>query len=155
MMGRSIAPLPDPSAIGEIMTAKPSKIAQYLAEGDRLRDAVDAYRAARSDVTPVSPSEPTPAPTKRRSYPLPPAQYPSELPDYPLNWGAARQDGEAIIGPAKEIPDYGSLGRLKAVRAAQAERRGKKSPLTPSGPSRLVKAREASIDPSRIERGSK
>jgi hypothetical protein len=29
------------------MTAKPSRIAQNLAEGDRLRDAVNAYRATR------------------------------------------------------------------------------------------------------------
>jgi len=110
----------------------------YLAEGDRLRDAVNAYRAARSDVTPVSPSQPTPAPTKRKSYPLPPLDRPTELPGFPLRDTA---------GP--DIPDYGSIGRLKAIRAAQAARLGKRAPMAPIGPSRLVKAREASI-----ERGS-
>jgi hypothetical protein len=130
------------------MSRAPSKIALYLAEGDRLRDAVNAYRAARSNVTPVSPSdtvegEPTQALIKRKSYPLPPLDRPTELPDWPLN-----------PSPPADAPDYGNLARVKATRAAQAARRGKKSPLTPSGPSRLVKAREASIDPSRIERGS-
>jgi hypothetical protein len=111
-------------------------MAQYIAEGRRLVEAVNAYRAARSDVTPVSPSdtvdgEPTPTPTKKKSYPLPPLDRPSEIPGFPLR--------EAIIGPAKDIPDYGNMRRVQATRAAQAERRGKRAPLKPLGPSSLVK----------------
>jgi hypothetical protein len=108
-------------------------MAQYLAEGRQLVDVVAAYRAARSNVTPVSPSdtvdgEPTPVPTKRKSYSLPPLSTPTEIPGYPLN-----------LSPGQEIPDYGNIGRVKAIRATQAARRGKKAPMTPSGPSELRK----------------
>jgi hypothetical protein len=113
---------------------QPLKMAQYIADGKRLLEAVDALRAARSDVTPVSPSdpvdgEPAPVPTKKKSYSLPPLDRPTEIPGYPLNPSPA--------GP--DIPDYGNIGRVKAIRATQAARRGKRAPLTPSGPAELRK----------------
>lgn len=112
------------------MTAKPSKMAQYLVEGARLRDAVNAYRAAKAE-TSLSGASIDADGNKPKSYREPPAQYPTELPDWPLNWDAAKQ----------EIPECGSMARVQATRATQAERRGKRAPLTPSGPSRLVKRR--------------
>ena len=42
--------------------AKPSKIALYLAGGDRLRDAVNAYRAARGAASAEEPVTQSPAP---------------------------------------------------------------------------------------------
>jgi len=123
------------------MTAKPSKMAQYLANGQRLRDAVNAYRAAKGEASAEgavteqlnvgTECNDASVPTKPKSQRLPPLATPTELPDYPLNWDAARQ----------EIPDYGSMARLQATRATQAERRGKRAPLKPIGPSRLVKRR--------------
>jgi hypothetical protein len=113
--------------------AKPSKVAQALAEGDRLRELVNAYRAAKGE---ASLSSDAPAsdgnkqtPTEKKSYPLPPLERPTELPDYPLNPAPARPD----------VPDYGNMARLKASRAAQAARLGKHAPLRPSGPPKLRK----------------
>jgi hypothetical protein len=103
----------------------------YLAEGEaRLADVVKAYRAAKGEMSAPQGEDfhDAPAPTKRRSYPLPPLDRPTEIEGYPLN-----------PSPPKELPDYGNIARLKATRAAQAERRGKKSPLTPIGPSELRK----------------
>jgi hypothetical protein len=128
---------------------QPLKIAQYIAEGRRLTALVNDYRAARDEASAeaplqrASPDAECNKPTKRKSYKLPPLPGPTEIPGYPLN-----------PSPPAEAPDYGNLARVKAIRATQAARRGKRAPLTPSGPSRLVKAREVSIDPSRIERGS-
>jgi hypothetical protein len=122
---------------------QPLKMAQYIAEGRRLVALVNAYRAAKAEASPVSQpdpvdGEPSPAPTKKKkSWPLPPLDRPSEIPGFPLCDPA--QDGEAISGLAKDIPDYGNIGRVKAIRATQAARRGKRAPLTPSGPSELRK----------------
>jgi hypothetical protein len=74
---------------------------------------------------------------KRKSYPLPPLDRPTEIPGFPLRAPAAGQDADGIVGPAKDIPAYGSIGQ--AIRAAEAERRGKRAPLTPIGPSELRK----------------
>jgi hypothetical protein len=108
------------------VSARPRKIDVYLAAGNRLRDAVNAYRAAKEE---ANGEEPTPTPTKkRRSHPLPPADGPTPIPGYPL-----------APSQPKEIPDYGSMARVAATRAAMAERRGKRAPLTPIGPSELRK----------------
>jgi hypothetical protein len=126
---------------------QPLKIALYLAEASRLSEAVNTYRAAKAEVSaegatllqsaqPCADCNQAPVPTKRKSYPLPPLDRPSEIPGFPLR-DPAGQDGEAIISPAKDIPDYGSIG--KAIRATQADRRGKRAPLTPIGPSELRK----------------
>jgi hypothetical protein len=131
-------------------------MAQYLANGDRLRDAVNAYRAtkeaaraeARSDASHACPSEAPPlqSPTgvgdcnkptkpKRKSYRLPPLDRPSEIPGFPLH-DPAGPDGEA-----KEIPTYPATHWAPApsTRATQAERRGKHAPLKTTGPSSLRK----------------
>jgi hypothetical protein len=105
---------------------KPRKMELYLAEGARLAEVVNAYRASKGEA-----SAEEPIPTKRKSYPLPPLAGPTEIPGYPLN-----------PTPAQEMPDYGTIGRVKATRAAQAARRGKKAPLTPSGSSELRKRRD-------------
>jgi hypothetical protein len=110
----------------EIM-AKPSKMAQYLAAGDRLREAVAVYRVAKEE---ASAAVPTPTPTKkRRSYPLPPADGPTPIPGYEFN-----------PRPPAEVPEYDSMSRVKAIRAAQAAQRGRRAPfLTPSGQPELRK----------------
>jgi hypothetical protein len=109
---------------------QPLKIAQYIAEGRRLVEAVEALRAARDEALLQSdaPASEAPGPTKRKSYKLPPLSTPTEIPGYPLNPSL----------PA-EVPEYGSISRVKAIRATQAARRGKKAPMTPSGPSELRK----------------
>jgi hypothetical protein len=125
---------------------QPLKIAQYLEEGKKLMDAVNAYIAAKAEASVEArvtqeaglPATPVPTKPKRKSYPLPPLDRPTEIPGFPLR-DPAGQDGEAIIGPTKDIPDYGNIGRVKAIRATQAARRGKKAPLTPISPSELRK----------------
>jgi hypothetical protein len=111
--------------------AKPSKIAQYLAAGDVLREAVNAYRATRDEALLQSAAGAADCNkrTKRKSYPLPPLDRPSEIPGFPLN--AAGHD----------MPNYGSISWAPApsTRAAMAERRGKNAPLKPTGPSGLRK----------------
>jgi hypothetical protein len=132
MMSQLSSAGPAPAASGEIM-AKPRKMDQYIAEGRRLVEVVAAYREARDAASPVSQPDPvdgelSPAPAKKKSYRLPPLDRPTELPDWPLN-------------PPQDIdlPDYGNLARVKAIRATQAARRGKKAPMTPIGPSELRK----------------
>ena len=115
-------------------SVKPRKMELYLAEAERLRDAVNAYRAKRDEASVTQDPErsgrnvTSPTPTKPKSYRLPPLATPTELPGWPLN-----------PSPTKEAPDYGSMARVQATRAAQAERRGKRAPLTPIGPSELRK----------------
>ena len=118
---------------------KPRKMEQYIAEGKRLADVVAAHRAARGEASAEVPSAQTGSPepdcNKRKSYRLPPLATPTPIPGYPLNPSPA------------EVPDYGTMGRVKAIKARQRSRK-----IDPIGPPELVKAREASIDPSRIER---
>jgi hypothetical protein len=113
---------------------QPLKTALYLAEGERLREVVNAYRAARDvsgvpngTVDRVTGAE-VPAPTPTKPKRLPPLYGPTPIDGYPLN-----------PSPPKEVPDYGNMARLHATRAAQAERRGKKAPLKPIGEPTLRK----------------
>jgi hypothetical protein len=109
---------------------QPLKIAQYIAEGRRLMALVNDYRAAKGDVTPVSPSDTVdgePTPTKKKSYPLPALDRPTELPDWPLN-----------PSPPAEAPDCGSMARVQAVKHRQ-RKVGAVAPMTPIGPSELRK----------------
>jgi hypothetical protein len=100
------------------------KIPQYLAAGERLKEMIAAYRAARgADETPA------PAPIKRKPYRLLSLETPTPIEGFPLN------------PPGEDVPDYGSMSRVKATRATQAARRGKRAPLTPSGPAKLIKRR--------------
>jgi hypothetical protein len=120
-------------AIGEIM-ARPRKMEQYIAEGRRLVALVDAHRAAKAAEASLQSGSPepdqAPVPTKRKkSYPLPPLETPTPIPGFPF-----RDPAEQA-----EAPDYGTIGRMQAIRAAQAERRGKKAPMKPIGPSELRK----------------
>jgi hypothetical protein len=116
---------------------QPLKIAQYLAEGKRLADVVAAHRATKGEASaegaPLTqtrtPVQDCNKPTKsKKSYPLPLLPGPTEIPGFPLN-----------PSPPAEAPDYGNMSRVQAIRATQAERRGKRAPLTPSGPSELRK----------------
>jgi hypothetical protein len=107
---------------------------QYLAEGARLTAAVNAYRAARDEASaegapvtqPISGDQYC---NKPKSYRLPPLAGPTEIPGYPLN----------NPSPAQKVPDYVTIGRVKAMRATQAARRGKRARVAPNGPSALRK----------------
>jgi hypothetical protein len=117
---------------------QPLKMALYLEEGKKLMEMVKAYRAAKAAASAEEPGTPSvgpptdyneaPVPTKRKSYRLPPLETPTPIPGFPLRDPAGH-----------DIPDYGSIGRVKATRAAQAERRGKRAPVKPIGPSELRK----------------
>jgi hypothetical protein len=99
---------------------KPSKTAQYRAEADRLRGAVDAYRAERG-------LKPSPAPTKPERRRLSPAASPTEIPGYPLN-----------PTPPAEIPDYGNMARVTAIKTRQ-RKVGAQLPSKPVGEPQLIK----------------
>ena len=100
------------------------KIPQYLAAGERLKEMIAAYRAARGED-----AAPAPAPIKGKPYRLLSLETPTPIEGFPLN------------PPGEDVPDYGSMSRVKATRATQAARRGKRAPLTPSGPAKLIKRR--------------
>jgi hypothetical protein len=150
-MSQSKSAIIDPAAIGKIM-AKPRKMDLYIADGKRLKEAVEALRAARDkallqsaqgcvDCNQASAEEPVtqkstpvencnkPVPTKpkRKSYPLAPLDRPSEIPGFPLR------------DPGQEIPGYGNISWAPSpsTRATMAERRGKRAAMTPTGPSGL------------------
>jgi hypothetical protein len=105
---------------------QPLKTAKYLTEGEPLADAVAAYRAAKSEASAegvLQSGEPSPDCNKRKSYKLPPLDRPSEIEGYPLN-----------PSPPKDIPEYDSMARVKAIKARQ---RGRK--MDPIGPPELIK----------------
>jgi hypothetical protein len=106
---------------------KPSKMEERLAETNRFRDEVNAHIAAKRDGAAPEPAQPA-KPTLRR---LSPAACPTEIPGYPLN-----------DSPPKDVPQYGTMARVVAMRetrAAQARLRGKRAPMSPSGPPELRK----------------
>ena len=92
---------------------------QYLAEGGRLAALVNAHRAARDKASAEAPV----SCNKRKSYRLPPLEGPTPIPGFPFRDPAGQ-----------EIPDYGSIARVKAIKARQ---RGRK--MDPIGPPELVK----------------
>jgi hypothetical protein len=104
---------------------QPLKMAQYLADGKRLAEAVNAYRAARGD------DEATPPPggnyNKPKSYRLPPLDRPTPIPGFPFT-----------ESPPTEAPNYGTIGRVKAIKFRQ-RRLGARAPVKPGGPSELRK----------------
>jgi hypothetical protein len=101
--------------------SKPSKMAAYLAEANRLREEVNAFIAAKRDGAATEPLQST-KPERRRS---PPAARPTELPGWPLN-----------PSPPAEIPDYGTM-----VQATKQRQRkiGAQLPSKPIGEPRLIK----------------
>jgi hypothetical protein len=103
---------------------RPLKMAGYLAEADRLRETVDAYRARKPGTAPPQPAK---APKVPRGAPL---DRPTEIPGFPL--GPSR--------PGQDIPDDGNMMRVKAMR----QQRGKNGTgiLNPIGPPQLIKRRE-------------
>jgi hypothetical protein len=115
------------------MTAKPRKIEQYLAEGQRLAEVVAAHRAATGAASAEAPVTQQPdvypecnKPRSPRSQRLPSAQYPTELPGWPLN-----------PRPPAEVPDYRTIETASiVVRARKAKGR---SLIEPIGPSELRK----------------
>jgi hypothetical protein len=113
---------------------KPRKMELYLAEGARLAEVVNAYRAAKGeasaeDAAVTQRTYVSPDCDKPRPYKQPPLDRPTEIPGYPLN----------NPSPGQEIPDYVTIGRVKAMRATQAARRGKRAPVAPSGSPALRK----------------
>jgi len=108
------------------MTTAPRKTrtASYLEEAARFGVIVNEYRAAKAEAD----GETTP--TKKRSWPLPLQDRPTQIEGFPLNANPPRPD----------VPDYGSMASLKASRARQAERLGRHAPIKPTGPSELRKA---------------
>jgi hypothetical protein len=88
-------------------------------EADQLREAVNAYRAERG-------LEPAPAPTKPKRPRLSPAERPTEIPGYPLN-----------DSPPAEIPDYGTMSRVQAIKHRQQRKIRAQLPIT--GEPQLIK----------------
>jgi hypothetical protein len=89
--------------------SKPSKVAEYLAEAERLRETVDAYRRARGSGADDVASKPE----RRR---LPPLPRPTEIEGYPLN-----------SAPPTETPNYWRMARVTVIQMATAEIRGASS----------------------------
>jgi hypothetical protein len=92
---------------------------ERLAEANRFRDAVNAYRAAKR-------GEPTAEPAQaiallRRA----PVNQLTELPDWPLN-----------RSPPAEAPDYGSMAQAITHRRRKV---GAQLPAKPFGEPQLVK----------------
>jgi hypothetical protein len=117
------------------MTA--SKLAPLgLAAGERLKEMVAAYRAARGADGPPVTERPdvrtecnnvATTPTKRKAYPLPPAEFPTPIDGFPLN------------PPGQDIPTYSS--RETAIGAWRRMRRrlDGSAILEPNGPPELRK----------------
>ena len=119
-------------------------IPQYLKNGESLREAVSAYRQERDEALlqtiqnyksemenrfTVCNSPEAPAPTKPKPYRrLPVANYPTEIPGFPLNESRAGQD----------VPDYGTMSRVKAVKHRQRIL-GARAGMKPNGPPELRK----------------
>jgi hypothetical protein len=109
--------------------SKPSKVAKYLAEAERLTALIDTYRAAKAGL------ERSPAPTKLKQ--LPALDRPTEIPGFPL--GPNR--------PGPEIPSYGSRGVGTYVSHRIKRRASGMAILDPIGPGELRK-RESVREPA-------
>jgi hypothetical protein len=105
---------------------KPSKAEQYAEGVAALRDAVNAYRAAKQQPG----AEPPQAP-KLATLRLPPAERPTPIDGFPMN-----------DSPPAQVPDYGTMGRVQAIRHRQ-RRPGAQLPNKPMGPTQLIKKRTA------------
>jgi hypothetical protein len=99
---------------------RPLKTAEYLAQAERLRETVDAYRRARGDRA----DDDAPKPERRR---LPPLPRPTEIEGYPLN-----------STPRTEIPDYGTMTPVTAIKWRQ-RKLGARAPIKPVGRPELRK----------------
>jgi hypothetical protein len=93
---------------------RPLKMAEYLAEAERLRETVDAYRRARGSGAADVASK-----AERRRLPRLPR--PTEIAGYPLN-----------STPPTEIPDYGTMARLTAIKWRH-RKSGARAPMKPVG----------------------
>jgi hypothetical protein len=91
---------------------RPLKMAGYLAEAERLRETVDAFRRARGSGAADVASKP-----ERRM--LPPLPRPTEIEGYPLN-----------SAPPMKIPDHGTMARVTAIRWRQ-RKSGARAPIKP------------------------
>jgi len=116
--------------------SKPSKLAEYLAEAERLAALIDAYRAARPGL------ERSPAPTKLKQ--LPALDRPTEIPGFPL--GPNR--------PGPEIPSYGSRGVGIYVSRGIKRRASGTVILDTIGPAELRK-RESVREPAGYQRAGR
>jgi hypothetical protein len=95
-------------------------MADYLAEAERLRETVDAYRRARGSGAADVASKP-----KRRR--LPSLPRPTEIEGYSLN-----------STPPTASPDYGTMARVTAIKWRQ-RKSGARAPMKPVGRPELRK----------------
>jgi hypothetical protein len=116
----SYPPIWAPAEAAGSSMSKPSKMARYLAEAERLRETVDAYRRARGSGAADVASKPE----RRR---LPPLPRPTEIAGYPLN-----------STPRTEIPDHGTMAQLTAIKWRQ-RKLGAQAPIKPVGRPELRK----------------
>jgi hypothetical protein len=109
-----------PAQVTRSSMSKPSKVAEYLAEAERLRETVDAFRRARGSGA----DDVAFKPEHRR---LPPSPQPTEIEGYPLN-----------STPPTEIPDHGTMARVTAIKWRQ-RKSGAQAPMKPVGRPELRK----------------
>jgi hypothetical protein len=93
------------------MTKPLKTAAERLIEAQRLSKAVDAYRAQK-------PATELPQPAKPKSRTILQAT-PTPIPGFPFN-----------ATPPAEIPEYGTMARVQAIRQ---RRLGARPPLEPAG----------------------
>ena len=115
-----LSPNISPAKTARSSMSKLSKMAEYLAEAERLRETVDAYRRARGSGADDVASKPE----RRR---LPPLPRPTEIEGYPLN-----------STPPTEIPDYGTMARVTVIKWRQ-RKLGARAPIKPVGRPELRK----------------
>jgi hypothetical protein len=115
--------------------SKPSKVADYLAEAERLAALIDAYRAAKPGL------KRSPAPTKSKQ--LPALDRPTEIPGFPL--GPSR--------PRPEIPAYGCRGVGIDFRRRIKRRASGTAIFDPIGPAELRKRESVRVPAAISEPG--
>jgi hypothetical protein len=119
---RFLFPNMGPAQVTRSSMSKPLKMAEYLAEAERLREMVDAYRRARRSG--AGADDDAPKPERRR---LPSLPRPTEIEGYPLN-----------STPPTEIPDYGKMARVTVIKWRQ-RKLGARAPVKPVGRPELRK----------------
>ena len=117
---RFLFPNMGPAQVTRSSMSKPSKVAEYLAEAERLRETVDACRRARGSGADDVASKPE----RRRPMALP---RPTEIEGYPLN-----------TTPRTEIPDYRTMALVMEIKWRH-RKSGTRAPMKPAGRPELQK----------------